>query len=251
MFKKNSGIAALAVALLIVSAATAKADALADVQKGIHDKIVKLTSFSYKMKMVSETNDPNFSNKTQADATIAYVKKDAKILYRVEMTTKMVMKMQDNETKTDSKSLSIFDGDFVYSYSESNGVKQATKSKFDPSTNTDPFDQLKLFKEQEKQFAFKVLPDETVDGKPCWVLEMTPKDEQMRAYVGKMVACYDKETGITLKTTNYDAKGKATGTTTMSDIKTNISIPPEQFRFTPPPGVEVTDTTKTDAANGS
>lgn len=241
--KRIVGVLVLVAAVVAVSSRPVRAEGLDEVKKQISAKMKKLTSISYKMKMTSETNDPNISTKTTSEGSIEYMRKGDKTMSRTEMTTKMVMKMGENETKNDSKIMTVDDGEFVYHYSEAQGQKQAMKQKHDPATSMDIFDSERLFKEQEKMFNVKSMPDETVDGKPCWVLEMTPKDPSM-AYMGKTVAYYDKESGVGIKTVMFDTKGKQTGVMNISDLKVNGEIPADHFKFTAPPGVEVHDNTK-------
>ena len=100
------------------------------------------------------------------------------------------------------------------------------------------------FKMMEQYYNLKLLPDETVDGKSTFVLEMTLKDKQAGIPIGKSKLYYDKATGIAIKSISYDDKDKPSGTMTTSDIKIDANIPADHFVFKVPVGVEVKDETK-------
>lgn len=95
----------------------------------------------------------------------------------------------------------------------------------------------------EKVYTLKLLPDETVDGKPCYVIEMTPASPAMRATMGRMVSYYVKKTGLSIKGVSYDTKGKVSSTTITTDVKVDEKIDPSQFVFKAPAGVTVQDMT--------
>ncbi len=237
------GAVMLAAAFVAVSNGPVRAESADEIKKQIHAKVSKLKTISYKMKSVSETTDPNLSTKSTTEGTLEYMRKGDKILSRMEMTSKSIMVMGGNETKTDSKMIIVDDGEFIYNYSEAADSKHVIKQKRDQSNSEAVFNPEKGFKDTEKMYAYKALPDETVDGKPCWTLEMTPTDPSL-AYIGKSVTCYDKATGMVLKSTTYDPKGKVTTSMTITDLKVDADIPAERFKFTPPPGVEVHDASK-------
>jgi outer membrane lipoprotein-sorting protein len=220
-----------------------------EVAKKIGEKSKAITSMQYKTKTVQETKDPNYSSKSDTQGSFEYVNKDGKMYYRMDMVTKSETKFQGGETKNNMIMQTVGDGEFVYSLTEMDGNKQASKSKYETGKTPD-MDQTKAFKEMEKMYSMKVLPDETVDGRPTFVVEMMPKDPQMKQHMGKSIYYYCKETGIALKALTYSPKGEVISTTTTSDIKVNPSIAPDRFKFTPPAGVVVTDNTKPTAPKG-
>src|SRR5262249_17648891 len=120
------------------------------------------------------------------------------------------------------------------------------KQKWDPKTSVNPFDALNSFKLQEQNFNLKLLPDEKVDGKPCWAIELVIKDPAARAMMGRTVTYYDKNNGIGVKSVTTDKDGKVTTTSTTTDIKLNADIKPDKFVFKAPEGVKVQDLTATE-----
>jgi outer membrane lipoprotein-sorting protein len=89
-------------------------------------------------------------------------------------------------------------------------------------------------------FNVKLLPDETVDGESCYVLEFTPKAADA-AMGGRMVQYFRKDNGTIVKLVSYDASNKPSVTVTYSNVQLNPSIGADRFVFAAPPGVEVTD----------
>jgi len=121
---------------------------------------------------------------------------------------------------------------------------QAQKQNVDAQTANNPFDGETTFQALEKFYTLKLLPDETVDGKPCHVIEMIPTDPAMRASMGRTVSYHDKKTGVSIKNVSYDGDGKVTSTTLTTNIKIDEKVDPAQFVFKAPPGVTVQDLTK-------
>lgn len=233
--------AILACAVIANAVPRAEAESLDDVKKKLHDKVSSYKSLSYKMKTTNDT--PQM--KSTIDMTCEYMRKGDEVLGRTEQDAKTTTNMGGKEQKMDTKTLMIYDGKFNYIYSEMMGQKSAIKQKVASKDQTTPFDPMLSFKLSEQSFKLKLLPDETVNGKPAYAIEMTPKDDAMREYVGRTVTYYDKSNGIFLKSVSYDAKtSKPSGTTIVTDVKIDPSISPDRFVFKTPAGVELQDMTK-------
>ncbi|MCA9256871.1 MAG: outer membrane lipoprotein carrier protein LolA [Phycisphaerales bacterium] len=225
---------------LLVACSTTMADEsakLKDIQKKITERAKKHNSVQYKMKMSMDMSQAGMSIKSETTSTIKYMKKDDKVLSRMESTTNMEMKGNGMDQKSETKSTSVVDGEYTWSYSETQGMKNASKSKVDK--NKDPFDPSAIWDE----FDVTLKDDETIDGKKCWALEMTPKNPMLKQQMSKSVTYYDQESALMVKQIGYDPQGKVMTTMTVSDVKLNESIDPKTFTFTPPPGVEVQDMT--------
>ena len=67
----------------------------------------------------------------------------------------------------------------------------------------------------------KILKDETCDGKPCWVTESTPKNEDVKTNSGysKRVSWVLKENFVAVKAEFYDEGGQLSKTSKFSDIE--------------------------------
>lgn len=245
--KARTVSAILACAVIAMATRGLRADTLEQVKKKIHDKVSSYKTLSYKAKTTTDSE----VMKSDLDMTCEYMRKGDKVLARIEQKGKMIQNMGGSQQKMDTSSLTIFDGSFNYTYSEMMGQKSAFKQKLNPEINPSPFNANAAFAQSEKIYNMKLLPDETVNGKPAFAIEMTMKDETMRQHVGRTVTYYDKGTGICLKSVTIDPKGgKPSSTMIVTDIKIDPSISPDRFVFKAPPGVEVMDMTKMSTPGG-
>ncbi len=221
----------------------AQAETWENVSKKIAEVSKKLNSAQYKMKMTYDVKQPQMSMKSETTGTYEFTKKGEKYLYRNEMTIKSETKFEGGEHKSNMTQHTVCDGEYIYNYTETDGVKQATKEKY-TDDKMPPVDQEKAFKDMEKEYTVTVKPDETVDGRPTFVVEATPKREEMKAFTGKTVYYYCKETGLPVKMVSFSPQNEPQSTMTITDIKVNPEIKPDRFKFTPPAGVDVQDNTR-------
>ena len=220
---------------LAFSSAAVSAETVEEVSKKIAAASEKLNSFSAKTKMVTEMKQEGFSLVSTTDGTTEMLRKGSDFLLRSENKSVSETNVGGNVTKQESSVLSITDGSFAYTVSEAAGAKSAQKIKLE-KPDVDPF---KVWRTTAE---LKVLPDSSSDGRAAWVIEATPKPDQVG--MGKTVIHYDKESGQMVKMVTYTPDGKPMATMTYSDIKINDKISPDRFVFKAPPGVEVQDLSK-------
>jgi outer membrane lipoprotein-sorting protein len=228
-------------AALMIAAAPASAETFDAVKKKIHDRTSRMKSLSYKSHFETQFQTPEMTIKSVNDQTAQFMRQGDKVLTRIDVTSNTTQKLGDREEKIPSTMMTVTDGEYQYTYSESGGQKSAYRQKIDPATQINVFDGNKLFADMEKNFNIKVLPDGTVDGRSCFVLELTPKDPTTIQGISKTVSFFDKDDGIIRKSDTYDKDGKITTRSTTTDVKVDAAIPPEQFKFKAPPGVTVQD----------
>lgn len=247
--RKPSLISTVALALF-GAASVCAAETLEEAQKKIAEALGKHKTMQVKTKFTQDFKSEAFRMKSSGESQTEYRKKSDKVYQsRVETRMKGVREMGGKEEKDDSTILQIVDGEFSYVLTETAGQKTAMKQKLNPKTDVNPFDAAALFKLQEKDFAMKLLPDETIGGKAAYVIEATPKKAQEGQPFSRMVNWYDKKTGIALKSVSYDKAGKEVMTSVATDVKLDGDIPDARFVFKAPAGVEVIDMTKmTEAA---
>jgi outer membrane lipoprotein-sorting protein len=80
------------------------------------------------------------------------------------------------------------------------------------------YEDLMAARELRTRYDSKVTGESTVDGRPCWLLEMKAKDASVT--YPKRVSCVDKETSIPLEQQLYALSGMLLKTWTMGDVKT-------------------------------
>ena len=224
---------------LALAPAVARAESLEDVKKKIHEKLSTLKSLSYKMKMTSELALPTGAMKSEMEQTFEAMRKDGRVWSRADMKQRTTQKEGGKDATTETTMTNVSDGVTELGYVESPGQKTAVRRKVDPSSTFNPFESLRYFKEQEKTFSFKLLPDQKIDGNAVWVVETTPRDEVMKTYMSRTLVYYDQSTGITLKSETFDKDGKSIGSAITTDIKLNPDIKPSRFDFKPPPDVKI------------
>lgn len=227
--------------LLVSSAA---ADTIESVEKEILEKLAKYTSCQGKSHVVQDMQTPDMKFKTEGQSTFECSKKGDKWLYRSEGKSKSVTVIQGQEQKSDAYTLSICDGEHIYTYSEADGQKTAMKMAM-----TTPFSMLpdkSYFDNMRKDYDLKLVGDESVDGRNTWVIEAASKSaaSAQPGSITTMALYFDKETGMTLKVVGKDTAGKVVMTSTTSDFKVNPQIADDRFVFKAPEGVEVMDMTQ-------
>lgn len=226
----------LAAAIL---ARPAFAESIDGVEKKIAEQSAKLKSWSAKMKSVTEIAGEGYKTKTVSEGTFEQMRKGDVVMFRSETNTTTTMDIAGKPTKMESKATSISDGQFVYTLTDTSGMKNAMKMKAQKQVESAPFKTLR------EDYILMLLPEETIDGRKAYVIEAKPRPGRpASAGVGRMVYYYDQSTGISLKTVSNDASGKPTVTTTYTDIKIDPSLSPDRFVFKAPAGVQVQDLTK-------
>lgn len=227
------GIFALTTATLAVG------DTLEEVEKKLDASWSKLKSYSSKLSFRTEMDMQGTSTKQQYEGQQWWMRKGEKVLFRAEQKGKMEIKYGDQGMTTESTMVSVCDGDMITTLTDSNpGGKQAMKMKADLSQAGAPTEMLKSLKTMHN---FKVLADEKVDGRECFVLEATPKEA---GEMGTTKYFFDKECALALKVLQFDKAGKQIGETTITDLKLGADISPEKFVLKIPEGVEVQDMSK-------
>jgi outer membrane lipoprotein-sorting protein len=132
---------------------------------------------------------------------------------------------------TTSKRLLLQDGSFQYNVKTKGNRTNASKIEAPQPRMLPTFAELRADNDVVQ------LPDSTVDGQACYVIEARPKDPQgttQRWY------CH-KQTGFPLKTERLDASGVPTVVTTYTNVRFNTALDPQLFVFEPPKNVPIED----------
>lgn len=225
---------------LILGSALTWADTIESVEKAIIEKVAKHEGWQAKTVMKQNIESPMMKMDGDGESTFECTKRDGKWLYRMEAKNRTNMVMQGQEQKQTSNLLTVFDGTNVYTLTESDGQKMAMKMKAD---ETSPIIDKAYFDALRKDHDLKLLPDESVDGKKCWVIEATPKQAPPPGMPAALTSWHDQDTGLNIKAVGKDSTGKTVMTMTTTDIKLNPKLPPERFVFKAPEGVPVVDMT--------
>lgn len=214
--------------------AAAEAESVDDVIKKITEMNKNVKSMKADIKTVTKIENEMMKQNSTSDGQYEYMLKDGKTYVRMEGTTTGTMEMMGNKQETKGTNLTVMDGEYSWSLTEQDGQKFAQKMKItDEMTPADPFAGVR------DNFNMKLLPDETVDGESCYVIELTPKTEEMGS--SRMLQYYRKDNGTISKVVSFDGENKPIMTMTYTNVKVNPSLSADRFKFTPPAGVEVMD----------
>lgn len=199
----------------------------------------KLNSMTAITTTVQDIEMGGGSMKSHTQGTYQWLRQGKTLLYRLDISGTHEQNFGGQASKTTSATTMICDGQFIYTISDQNGQKMATKATATQNVNADV---RAMFKSLHEAYNLKPLPDETVDGRLCYVIELNAKDTEYHT-MARQVYYMCKELGTPIKSVSYDASGKEIMSTTVTQIKTGVKISPDRFKFQPPTGVEVMDLT--------
>lgn len=231
MMKRNVWLAGV----VLASGALAMADDLDTVEKKLVEAFRKHRSATAKIAMTSHSEMPGMVIDVAGEGTLEMTRRGDQTLLRLEMKTTMTHKMGDDANKMEQETLTVVDGEAAYVLTEMMGQKMAMKSKVDPQMTGDP---QALFAHLRKDHTLKLLPEETLAGRKTYVIEVVPKAKSEGA-PGKQVYYFDQDSAFMAKMVAYGADDKPMTTMTYSDLKLDVSIDPDRFKFKAPPGVQI------------
>jgi outer membrane lipoprotein-sorting protein len=237
----------VALATLGIGCASAVlADDLEGVQKKISAAWEKQKSMTAKVTLATHMEMGTMVIDGSGEGTIEFMRQADKIYSRNDIKSTTTQKMGDKDQKTEQSMLNIIDGEYMYSLTEMAGQKSANKSKIDAKMAGEP---KAMFEELGKEYDFKLLPDEEVNGAKTYVIEANPKQKNPMGG-GRMVLNFLQDSGFVVKLAIFGEAEKPITTITYSDLKMDVKIDPDHFKFKAPEGVEVVDQTQV-AAPGS
>lgn len=236
-------LAAAALAVVFVPAA-ALGETLESVEKKIIELQSKYKSLQMKSRHKLDMDAPQMKMKQNTETTTEAARKGDTWQSRTESKMTGTRKLGDSpEQKDEMTSLTIFDGKANYILNDSGGQKTAMKVTPDKKQNINPLDPAAQFKFYHEQYDLKLLPDEDVDGKACYVIEGKSKKPEQGMLV-RMLNYYRKDNGIAVRVRSFNDAGKEVMVWNLTDLKIDPEISPDRFVFKAPPGVQVRDLDK-------
>ncbi len=245
---RTIGRVALVVAVAGCGALAALGDDLDSVEKRIVAAWKTHKSMTAKVTMASHMEMGEMIMDGSGSGTVEYMRRGDKLLVRLELNSVMTRTMGEQETKMEQPMTTIIDGEAAYTLTEMMGQKMAIKSDIDPQMSGDPEE---LFKKLRQDHTLKLLPEQTVNGAKVFEIEVNPK-EGSSGQSGRQVYSFDQKNGCMVKMASYNESGEEPMMTmTMSEIKLDVHIDPQRFKFEAPEGVTVMDQTGAAAGGGS
>ena len=200
-----------------------------------HEKLQSMTAKTTTMQDM-DYGEGN-STKSTSMGSYEWLRKGDTVLVRMEMSATMTQSFGGQTQEVKSTSTMINDGKFMYTMSDNDGQKSAMKMKA-PEVSAGGIRE--GFQACGRTSRSKVLPEETVAGHDCVVVEAVAKQTEGNPMV-KQLNYFAKDLGMAIKTVGYDKDGKVTFTSETTDIKVGADVSPDRFVFQAPPGVEVMD----------
>jgi outer membrane lipoprotein-sorting protein len=232
------------VACLVSSfAAVAFGETIESVEKKISQQVSKYKTLQVKSRQKTDMELPQMKMKQTSETTLEAARKGDTWASRQEIHDNTVQTSSEGaERKDEGTTLMIFDGKVAYTLVDRADTKMATKATPDPKQNVSPFDIAAGFEAQHQNYDSKLLADQDVDGKACYVIELTAKEPSPMG--ARMVVWYQKDCGLAVKMQSFNQAGKEIMTSTVTEIRIDKDIAPERFVFKAPAGVEVRDLDK-------
>jgi outer membrane lipoprotein-sorting protein len=228
---------------LFVGAGPASAEeTLASVEQKINEAWNKVQSYTATLEFEGAMTKAFMTMTTKGTGPFEFMKVDGKSRYRSEIVNKVDMAIPLPDSMATQNVLTVFDGDLVYSEMKIMGQTKVIKRKPDSPTVRSAESGESLFANLRKKGELRLLPDETVDNLPAYVIELKPNAESQKdSPIQTSAAHYyiAKDTGILLQLVALDTSNNPITTVHYSNIKLNPKIDPARFTYTPPSGVKV------------
>lgn len=219
------------------------ADDLEAVEKRIVEAWGKHKSMTAKITTANHMQAGDTTIDAKGEGTIETAREGDKQFIRMELKNTMVRKTGEQESKMDQPTTVIADGEFAYTTSEAMGRPMVVKTKIDSTMTGEPKAILDQFR---KLYELKLMPEETLDGRKVFVIAGTPKEKApVPGAPVKMVLNFDQEHGVLLKAAGLAEDGKPMSTMAYSDVKFDVKLDPDRFKFKAPEGVEIIDRAST------
>ncbi len=234
---------AFGVAVSLVASSTARGDSIEEVEARLLEAYSKLQAYTARFKDVEDIPlTAGDYMKSDTDGSVEWMRKEGKILYRMELKGTKSQKFGTNESRVEQTTTLVCDGDLFHTVGEQLGYKRYVKQKRDSSINGD----FRTMREMVRQDnTVRLVSDDKIEGADCYVAEITPKtkpadDDPMH----KTLAWFRKDIGLNVRAASYNKDGKEVQSHTLLDLKINVPI--DAAHFVPPPvpeGVDITDLT--------
>ena len=210
--------------------------------EAIEEKILALRgtikSFTANIDVRFDSSQGEAWVKSHTFGPMAYLFEDDKILYRIDMTIETTRIAEGAEEKTVEPQTMMSDGEYMYQIGERNGRKAAYKARIDKLQSSVPTPEFFFF--LHRDYDLSLLPDEEVDGKPCWVIRAAKiSDEEVLRI--KTITYFRQDIPLMVKTVNLDRFDNVMQVTQIKDIQVDVPVDRAQFEFRPEPDWEVMD----------
>ena len=164
-------------------------------------------------------------------------KDDGTVLVRMDMQNATVTRQPQGDMMIRERILTLRDGENVYVMTEQSGSSSAVKHGPHALRHIVLGGET-LVERLEARFDLELQPPEIINDRPVHVVKGTAK-----AGEGWIIYYLDKETGISIKSYGEHEGLFSKSSVILTDLDLNATFPKDHFKFVPPEGVDVLDTT--------
>ena len=239
--KRGTLVVAVIAALVGLSAAAAADEKVDKAVKELDQQFAKVKSYTAKIESKTDVEfGPGHTQKSEMAGTTEWLRKGEKALMRSEMKFKTTKTEEGKTTTTPSTITTVDDGEFLYVLTEEKGQKTVMKNQAATAKMHQPAG---FFGPYKSYYDIKLLKDDKVEGNDCYVFEMKMRPMEGVAPSGRQLVYYQKKHGIQVKFEAFDVDGKLTNWSISKDLKVNVDIGADRFKFKIPEGAQVMDNT--------
>ncbi|AKB30325.1 hypothetical protein MSSIT_3606 [Methanosarcina siciliae T4/M] len=218
--KKILFLLALVTLVLFVSGCTEELSA-EEIAEQMQEKDANIQDYSYTMQITLY-----IGNQTQ-ESEIQFLKKKPDKMKAVTL-----------KPEEEAGTIVASDGEFMWTYVPKTNT--VTKMEMPETSTQGETDYVGLISDLLNETDVSLLGMEEIDGRPAYLLETSPKDEEEGfRFTDGMKLWVDKETWMPLRCEIYDSKGNPAQKTEIHDLEINTDIPDSEFVFEVPEGATV------------
>lgn len=217
---------------------------LAEIENELSAHWEKIRTYSAKIEMNGKAAQGASTIEMNGKGSLEGMKKDATMLYRMEMDQTISL----GASEMPNKMLVVYDGADVFTQTSMLGQTMVFKSKPEEQSQVMPGGGREAFKRMHEQFEIKVMPDDTLNGEPVYVLELRPKQDAApqpgtpgKSQFDKALLSLSQKTGFPLKMLMFDDGEKPIMTLIYKEYTLDPELDAARFAYTPPPGAIVMD----------
>jgi outer membrane lipoprotein-sorting protein len=220
-------------------------ESVEQVEGKIIDFLGKANTYTADLQVTGQTKQQGMNLGVNGGATLEYMKKDGKPLFRVDGA----VSVSGAPMPMDLTVLGVSDGANLYMQTGVMGQQMVMKFPVPPSADITPDAAKKAFEGLHKEFDVRLLAKETLDGVEAYTFELTPKPgsdiaasaQKAGEDFGKVKAQSTKDFTTQMRVALLDKSGAPQFTLSVKNINLSPTLSPDRFAFKPPDGVKVMD----------
>jgi outer membrane lipoprotein-sorting protein len=222
-----------------------RGESIEQVEGKIIDFLGKANTYTADLQVTGQTKQQGMNLGVNGGATLEYMKKDGKPLFRVEGA----VSVSGAPMPMDVTLLGVSDGANLHMQTGVMGQQMVMKFPVPASADITPDAAKKAFEDLHKEFDVKLLPKETLDGVEAYTFELTPKPgsdiaasaQKAGQDFGKVKAQFTKDFTTQMRVALLDKSGAPQFTLSVKNMNLSPTLSPDRFAFKPPDGVTVMD----------